>query len=467
MGKRTVIVVDDSPDQLALLTAQLERSGLFVTESFGDAASALARVQDDPPDGVVCDLKMPGFDGLQLTRRLKGAYPSMPVIIATAAGSEEDAFACLAAGATDFVTKPIDPPTLIARIRRALDDAPARELLAQTTKARFDPHGIVGTHPRVQELRRFVDRVAAVRQASVLLLGESGTGKNLVARAIHAASDASRFRFVEVNCAAFPAHLLEAELFGYEKGAFTDARQAKKGLVEEADEGTLFLDEIGSMPLDLQAKLLTFLESRAFRRIGATTERSVELRIVAATNSKLPELVRQGMFREDLLYRLDVASHTLPPLREIRSDIGALAGHFAKRAAEYFRRPELHITAEAVEVLHHHDWPGNARELRNVVERAMIFSTGPTLNVRVDMVAAAGSPGRMSPTMGVAGSTPESSGASGAAVQIPLGLALCEVERIYIQQTLEQTDGNVNEAASRLGMTRKVFWTKRKKLGLI
>lgn len=467
MTKPTILLIDDSPDQLTLLTAQLERSGAFATESFTDARAAISRVESDPPDGVVCDLKMPGIDGLELTRRLHDAYPSLPVIIVTAAGSEEDAESCFEAGASDFVTKPVDPATLVARIRKALDHAPAIGLLEEATRERFDPHGIIGTHPRVKAVRAFVEQVAGVRGASVLLLGESGTGKNLVARAIHAASDASRFRFVEVNCAALPSHLLEAELFGYERGAFTDARQAKKGLVEEADGGTLFLDEIGSMPLELQAKLLTFLESRTMRRIGATTERTVELRVVAATNSRLPEMVREGTFREDLYYRLDVASHTLPPLREIPSDIGALAQHFTQTIARQFGRPVPRVDAAAVRVLEAHDWPGNVRELRNVIERALIFPEGDRLHVVPEMLGDAGrlrgpEPAAPPPRRGTA---PPDTGPR--TVAIPVGLALEDVERLYIQRTLEEVDGHIGDAAERLGVSRKVFWAKRKRLGLI
>ncbi len=473
MSKPTILLVDDSPDQLTLLTAQLERTGAFATEGFSDARDAIRRVQADPPDGVVCDLRMPVVDGLELTRTLRAAYPSLPVIIVTASGSAEDAEACLAAGAADFVTKPVDPATLTARIRKALAQAPAAELLEAAARERFDPHGIIGTHPLVRGVRAFVDQVAAVHNVSVLILGASGTGKNLVARAIHAASDASRLRFVEVNCAALPEQLLESELFGHERGAFTDARQAKRGLVEEADGGTLFLDEIGSMPPELQAKLLTFLESRSFRRIGGTQDRSVDLRVVAATNADLPRMVRDGAFREDLYYRLNVASHVLPPLRQIRSDIGALARHFTKRAAAYFRRAEPTVPTEAVEVLEGHDWPGNARELRNVVERALIFSDGTRLTVRPEMlgvhdgllpgVEPAPSPGsELGKPPGGAPPSP-----SPDHLVIPVGLSMDEVERRYIRRTLADHDGHVGKTAAQLGMTRKVFWARRKRLGLL
>ncbi|HEX8906923.1 MAG TPA: sigma-54 dependent transcriptional regulator, partial [Longimicrobiaceae bacterium] len=276
---------------------------------------------------------------------------------------------------------------------------------------------------------------------------ESGTGKNMVARAIHGASQQSAFRFVEVNCAAIPGTLLEAELFGYEKGAFTDARQAKKGLVEVADGGTLLLDEIGSMPLELQAKLLTFLESRAFRRIGSTTEQRVEVRVIAATNVDLAGEVRAGKFREDLYYRLNVASQVLPPLRLIKSDIPAIARQFVKRAAEYFGKPLPEIDSEGVRRLQAYDWPGNVRELRNVIERAMIFSRSPVLQI------------------------PELSGSLNPAearnaISVPRGLTLEEVERMYIEATLRDLGGSINDAARALGISRKVLWQRRKRHGI-
>jgi transcriptional regulator with PAS, ATPase and Fis domain len=307
----------------------------------------------------------------------------------------------------------------------------------------------VGSHDLVQQVREFVDQVASVAQVTALLLGESGTGKNMVARAIHGASLQAHMRFVEVNCAALPASLLEAELFGYEKGAFTDARQMKKGLVEVAEGGTLFLDEIGSMPLELQAKLLTFLESRSFRRIGSTREQQVSVRVIAATNVDLAGEVARGNFREDLYYRLNVASKVLPPLRAIKSDIPAIARHFVKRAAEYFAKPVPEIEAESLERLKRYDWPGNARELRNVIERSMIFSRDHVLRM----------PELTSPSSAPA--APPNS------VPIPRGLTLEEVERMYIEATLADVGGSINAAAARLGVSRKVLWQRRKRHGMV
>ena len=443
----TVFIIDDDPDQVALVTAQLERGRRFVTKGFTRVEEALEEIRAEPPDAVVCDLVMPKLDGVAFTRRVREANPTLPVIIVTARGTEGDAERALEAGANDFVTKPVEPKQLETRIRRAMDQVPAQELLSSVTQAKFDRHGIVGSHPLIQQVREFVDQVGSVPNVTALLLGESGTGKNMVARAIHGASPHAHQRFVEVNCAALPASLLEAELFGYEKGAFTDARQAKRGLVEVADGGTLFLDEIGSLPLELQAKLLTFLESRSFRRIGATREMAVSVRVIAATNVELAQEVRRGAFREDLYYRLNVASVVLPPLRAIRSDIPAIARHFVKRAAEYFAKPVPEVEPESQERLQRYDWPGNARELRNVVERSMIFSRGPLLHV-AELEAA----------------TPAAAPVN--AVTLPRGLTLDEVEKLYIEATLKELGGSVIAAANQLGVSRKVLWQRRKRHGI-
>ena len=443
----TVFIVDDEADQVALVTAQLERGRRFATKGFTRADVALDEVRADPPDAVVCGLAAGGTDGVTFTERLRALHRTLPLIIVTSRGNEADAERALEAGATDFVTRPVEPKALETRLRRALEEVPARELLSSVAQIRFDRHGIVGSHPLVQQVREFVDKVATVPQITALLLGESGTGKNMVARAIHGASQQNAHRFVEVNCAAIPASLLEAELFGYEKGAFTDARQTKKGLVEVADGGTLFLDEIGSMPLELQAKLLTFLESRAFRRIGSTVDQTVAVRVIAATNCDLASEARAGKFREDLYYRLNVASQVLPPLRLIRSDIPAIARQFVKRAAEYFAKPVPSIDAEGEARLQRYDWPGNARELRNVIERSMIFSRSTVLEIP-----------ELAPAAERAAETN--------ALPVPRGLTLEEVERLYIEATLHEVGGSVNEAARRLGVSRKVLWQRRKRHGI-
>jgi DNA-binding NtrC family response regulator len=440
-----IIIIDDEPDQLALTTAQLERGRRFATKGFTRGEDALDAIRAELPDAVICDLVMPYLDGVALTRRIREISPALPIIIITPRGRESEAEAALHMGATDFVTRPVDAKGLETRLRRALEQVPAQELLTSVTAIKFDRHGIVGQHPLVQRVREFVDQVGRAEQVAALLMGESGTGKNLVARAIHGASAQASRRFVEVNCATLPPHLLEAELFGYERGA-GESRQTKRGMVEVADGGTLLIDEIGSLPAELQTRLLSFLERRSFRRAGSASEQAVSLRVVAATNMDLAAEVRAGRFREDLFRLLSVAAQVLAPLRAIRSDIPELARHFAKRAAEYFAKPVPHIDAEGSERLERYDWPGNARELRNVVERAMIFSRGQTLHV-----------GDLS-----AGPPP----APGTAVTFPRGLTLDEVERRYIEATLQELGGSVESAARQLGISRKVLWQRRRKHGI-
>lgn len=441
-----VYIVDDDPVQLALLTAQLERFRRFSTQGFTSSEEALEAVETEPPDGIVCDLVMPGMDGVEFTRRVRAGYRGIPIIIATARSEVGDAERCLAAGATDFVTKPIDAAGLVTRIVRSLEETPARDL-RPSADGDVDPNRIIGSHPLIEEVRKFIRNVASVPHVSALLLGESGTGKSLVARSIHDAGHGLRTRLAEINCASLPAQVLEAELFGYEKGAFPEARQTKKGLLEVADSGTLFLDDIGKMPAEVQGKLLSFLEGRSFRRLGSTREMSSNLRIIAASNVDLAGEVAAGRFRRDLYYRLNVVSHVLPPLRDARTDIPALAHHFVARAAAYFGKPVPELDPDDMERLQGYHWPGNARELRNLIERSMIFSRDSSLRVST-FIGSVGAPAT-------------------AVLSVPKGLTLDEVERLYIEATLREKGGNVQAAATALGVSRKVLWQRRKRHGLL
>ena len=441
-----VYIVDDDPVQLALLTAQLERFRRFSTQGFTSSEEALEAVETEPPDGIVCDLVMPGMDGVEFTRRVRATYRGIPIIIATARSEVGDAERCLAAGATDFVTKPIDAAGLVTRIVRSLEETTARDL-RPSENGDADPNRIIGSHPLVEEVRKFVRNVASVPHVSALLLGESGTGKSLIARSIHDAGHGMRSRLAEINCASLPAQVLEAELFGYEKGAFPEARTTKKGLLEAADSGTLFLDDIGKMPAEVQGKLLSFLEGRSFRRLGSTREMSANLRIIAASNVDLSGEVAAGRFRRDLYYRLNVVSHVLPPLRDVRTDIPALAHHFVGRAAAYFGKPVPALDPDDMERLQGYHWPGNARELRNLIERSMIFSRDSSLRVST-FIGSVGAPAT-------------------AVLSVPKGLTLDEVERLYIEATLREMGGNVQAAATALGVSRKVLWQRRKRHGLL
>ncbi len=342
-------------------------------------------------------------------------------------------------------------------LRHALEARPTKGEVARVKRKRmkeFAPQAILGKHPKIEEVRHFVSRIADIPRPTVLLLGESGTGKNLVARAIHYSSPHSTGRFVEVNCSALPSQLLESELFGYQKGAFTGARESKRGLIEVADAGTLFLDEIADLSPELQAKLLNFLESRRFRRVGATEEIEVNLRLITATNRDLEEAVRNGLFRNDLYYRVSVATHTLPPLREVKEDIPLLAHHFREVFRREFRKEVSSISPEALEVFQQRDWPGNVRELRNVIERAMVFTDRAVLDA-ADL-----------PKMGTLDVTAAPAD-SRDAFQIPKDLTLAHVEKEYIRRTMDDGEPSVEQAAEILGISRKSLWAKRKRYGLL
>jgi transcriptional regulator with PAS, ATPase and Fis domain len=337
---------------------------------------------------------------------------------------------------------------LTTLLKRALKERPlkeAAESLEQTRKRDFSTGAILGADPKVEAVREFVRRVASASTATVLLLGESGTGKNLVAQAVHY-SGAPGGRFVEINCAALPPHLLEAELFGYQKGAFTDARESKRGLLEVAENGTVFLDEIGELSPEFQAKLLNVLESRRFRRVGGTEELEVPARFVTATNRNLEAAVQAGRFRQDLYYRIRVATIVLPPLREIDGDLPVLAEHFREFFSREFKKEVRRIAPAALARLRSWRWPGNVRELRNVIERAMIFADNGELRVE-----------HLPPLESIA-PAPEAA---------PAGSTLEDAEKAHIQRTLAAYQGNVQRAADALGISRKNLWEKRKKYGLL
>jgi DNA-binding NtrC family response regulator len=456
---RKIYVVDDDVSHSRLLAVNLGRPGQLQVEVFEKPAQLFARCQEEPPDAVITDLLMPGVDGIAVTRTLRASDPHLPIFVLTGHGDIASAVEALKNGATEYLTKPANLDELQTLLNRALDERPLKEEAATLERARHDEFSvgaILGAHPRIEEVRRFVTRVAGTPRATVLLLGESGTGKNLVARAIHYSGPQAQGRFVEINCAALPPQLLESELFGHQKGAFTDAKESKRGLIEIADDGTLFLDEIGDIPPDLQAKLLNFLESRRFRRVGGTEELEVSVRLITATNRNLEQLVKEGKFRADLFYRISVAVHTLPPLREIRDDIPLLANHFRELFNKEFGRSVTALSPAALHLLAAWDWPGNVRELRNVMERAMIFAEGAVLDAA------------QVPTLGtVAGTAPAGAAANGDAVSIPKNLSLADVEKAYIKATLESCADRVQQAAEILGISRKNLWEKRKRYGLL
>lgn len=454
-----VYILDDDLTYAKLLAANLGKAGRFRNEVFDNHQALFERRSEEPPDAVITDLVMPGLSGIEVTRRLRVSDPHLPIFVLTAHGDMETAIEALKAGADEYLTKPVNMDELTTLLKRALDERPLREEAASIQKVReeeFSVRAILGRHPRIEEARTFVRRIAEIPRPTVLLLGESGTGKNLVARAIHYSSPHSAGRFVEINCSALPSQLLEAELFGYQKGAFTDARESKRGLIEVAEGGTLFLDEIGDLSRELQAKLLNFLESRRFRRLGGTDEIEVSQRIITATNRDPEELVRRGEFRTDLYYRISVATHALPPLREVKEDLPLLAEHFREVFNREFRKQVGRISPEALQILSHWEWPGNVRELRNVIERAMIFADGSELT-----------PADLPELGSIAVQTTPAETETTDAFRVPAGLTLAEAEKEYIRQTLQACGGSVQRAAEILGISRKNLWEKRKKYGLL
>lgn len=461
-----VYILDDDATFAELLRANLGRAGEFRSRVFTDPREFLEATAETRPDAVLTDLHMPGVSGIEVTRSLRAESLDLPIFVLTSDGELESAIEALKAGASEYITKPVNVSELTTLLRKALADRPlieeARSERARQKK-RYSSTAMLGAHPRVEEARAFVERLADLPTTTVLLLGESGTGKNLAARAIHFSGSGTRGRFVEVNCAALPAHLLEAELFGYMKGAFTDARENKTGLAELADGGTLFLDEIGELPLELQVKLLSFLESRTFRRLGGTREIDVHLRLIAATNRDLEQAVAEGRFREDLYYRISVATQVLPPLREVLSDLPLLAHHLATDLAREAGRAFSGFTPGALARLGGWHWPGNVRELRNVVERALLFSTDGRIDESlIPMLTGPGSEGSEA--------VPAGGGCEGRGVdevRLPHGLTLGEVERSYIERALAFHGGQIAATADSLGISRKNLWEKRKRHGLL
>jgi two-component system, NtrC family, response regulator AtoC len=436
-------VVDDDRLSANLLRANLERPGRVQVSITGDGDGALRLLALGGIDAVLTDLEMPGMDGVELVKRIRATAPTFPVLVLSGQASLTRAVEAMRAGATDFLQKPVNVQALMALVERALKERPLREELR---KAADRVRWLVGSHRALEEVRAFTEQVAAAPYARVLITGESGTGKSLLARAIHDLTRAPGL-FTTVNCAALPAALLEAELFGHEKGAFTDARELKRGLAEAADRGTLFLDELDALPLELQAKLLVFLETREVRRVGGVHGIPVRTRVIGATGADLHRLAADGRFRRDLLYRLDVASVTMPPLRAMPEVIPELAQSFVQELCADLGRAVPEISGATLSALSACPWPGNARELRNALERALIFHRcGPLL---VPCPESAAPP------------TPDTGG-----LAVPLGLTLQEVELRYIQATLESRPGVQGEIAVDLGISRKTLWEKRRRYGL-
>lgn len=448
-----VLVVDDEDLIRRWLRESLSHVGYRV-ETASRGADALRQVEHADPAVVLLDLRLPDGDGIQLIPKLREIDPDIVVVIVTAYGEISTAVEAVKAGAYDFLEKPIDFEKLQIVLEKARETRRLRQQIAvlrEQNRWRFENMEIVGRSAAMQNIVDMVEKVARA-DSPVLLQGESGTGKDLVARAIHARSLRHDSPFVEINCTALPEHLAESELFGRERGAYTDARERKKGLVELADGGTLFLDEMGDMAVGTQAKLLRFLEGASMRRVGGTTDISVDVRVIAATNRDLEALVAEGQFRSDLYFRLNVVPITIPPLRERREDVGPMALYFVDQLAAELRRSPAALTAETIRTLEAYPWPGNVRQLRNVLERVLILEE--TTEIRPDHL----------PSEILAAS--RGAALSGSVLPLPEGgLRLQDVESDLIDQAMRRTNGNVTRAAALLGLTRDTLRYRLAKRG--
>jgi two-component system response regulator HydG len=451
---KTILVVDDEPGQRAMLRAVLTAEGYQVAEA-EDGASALAHVDAHFYDLILMDVRMAHLDGMAALKAIKVRSPGMPIVLMTAYGTVRDAVEAMKAGAYDYLTKPLDIDELKLAVARGLRHAALEEenaRLRALVGCDVDVSAIIGTSEPMRQLFEAIALVAPT-EATVLILGESGTGKELVAQAIHANSPRRARPLIAVNCAALPETLLESELFGHERGAFTGATERRLGRFELAHDGTIFLDEIGDLTPASQIRLLRVLQSQEFERVGGTTTLHVDVRVIAATHKDLGAAADAGQFREDLLYRLQVFPLTVPPLRERRDDIPLLVEHFLKTYSERHRRRLRGLTPRTLDLLMRHTWPGNVRELEHTIERGVILTRGEHIT-----------PAELPPT--ICALSGESEEGMPLETTLPVGLTLKEVERELIRQTLEHTGGNRTKAAEVLGISRATLHNKLKEYGL-
>jgi DNA-binding NtrC family response regulator len=438
-----IVVVDDEELIRTWLGEKLRSAGYSV-ETASTGAEGRHLVTNAAPALVLLDLRLPDGNGIKFLQEYRGIDRDLVVIIVTAYGEIDTAVEAVKSGAYDFVEKPVEFDSLLLTIEKALETRRLRRQVAalqEQHRWRFANIDLVGRSGAMQSIVKMVERVAGAESAAVLLTGESGTGKDLVARAIHAHSARADQPFLEINCSALPENLVESELFGHERGAFTDARSRKQGLAELADGGTLFLDEVGDMPASTQAKVLRFLEDSRFKRVGGTTDIRVDARVIAATNHDLDKMVETGAFRSDLFFRLKVVPIHIPPLRERRDDIAPLASFFIEQLSRDLKREPATLTESALRLLEGYAWPGNVRELRNVLERVLILE-------EIGEIRAEDIPVEMRAPLAIS-----TSGACLCELP-PEGLRMEDVERDLMRQALLRTSGNVTRAADLLGLSR-------------
>jgi DNA-binding NtrC family response regulator len=449
MSTARILVVDDEQATREVFAELLQHWGYDV-EQTADGHEALKLAAERHPDVIVSDLVMPKLDGLQLVRALREEQPDTPVVIITGRGTIDAAVEAIREGVFDFVEKPLEPARLRVILQRALEKKQTqhevhvlRRRLAQMGED--SAGGLIGASAPMRRVLELITKVAPSK-ASVVITGQSGTGKEMVARAIHRISERRDRPFIGINCSAIPASLMESELFGHERGAFTGADQRRLGCWELAEGGTLFLDEVGEIPLELQAKFLRVLEEQKLRRLGGKTEISVDVRVISATNRDLKQEIKAGRFREDLYFRLNVFNLELPPLKDRREDIGVLAQHFLDKFSREGGRRIQGISPGALQLLVAHAWPGNIRELRNTLERAVILCSTGTIDVGdlpEDLARAA-----------------RGAGDSSAFLKLPLGLPMREVEKEYVLASLGRLQNNKARTAQMLGISEKTLYNK-------
>jgi two-component system response regulator HydG len=447
-----VFVIDDEKEMVELVQLGLKKRG-FVVVPFSNGADALAGLTEHDVDVVVTDLNMKGMTGLELCQAIVADRPDIPVLVLTAFGSFETAVGAIRAGAYDFVTKPVEIEALAIAVRRAAEHRQLRGEVKRLREVVANTRGrgeLIGGSQPMQQVYGIIDQVSAT-DATVLITGESGTGKEVVAREIHTRSKRRSGPFVAINCAAVPEALLESELFGHAKGAFTDAKSSRQGLFQQASGGTLFLDEIGEMALGIQPKLLRAIQERKVRPVGGETEVTIDVRLICATNRELEEMVEDKRFREDLYYRINVIHIALPPLRARGGDVLLLAQHMLRHYAVVFDKKVVGISAAAAERMMSYDWPGNVRELGNCLERAVALAHFEEISVE-DLPDKLKSQSRRP--------------ASLSGTELPELLTLEEVERRHVLRVLEACHGNRTDAAKILGLDRKTLYRKLLRWGV-
>ncbi len=452
---KRILVVDDEVKMLRVLELQLETAGFQVTKAETAEAGLKLLESANGDDGFVLaitDLRLPGMDGLELLREIRARDGALPVIVMTAFGTVETAVEAMKSGASDYLLKPFSLEDMMITIEKVLElhhlRRENRELKAELTR-RFDFGKIIGRSENMREVFETAKRVAPTR-ATVLLGGESGTGKGVLARAIHLDSPRRDEAFVKIICSAIPENLMEAELFGYEKGAFTGAARSHAGKFEQADGGTVFLDEIGDVPAAVQVKLLRVLQEREFERLGGAKTIAVDVRVIAATNQDLRAALEQGAFREDLYYRLNVVPINLPPLRDRKEDIPELVEHFLERFVADTGGRVKAVSPETLEKMRGYHWPGNVRELENIIQRAMVLSAGEILEPDDILLDRA----------------PRRSGAGDAPEFLPEGMTLEQFEQEMIREAMRRADDNKSQAARLLGLTRNALRYRLSQIGL-